>query len=448
MNGVNSTLGIIYTIITICIFILLILVGVVFFVWWQNKKKGNGEEKNKNKNSKDSSAKLQGIESINKFLAFDKIVDNMIVRKKGEQYVMVIQCKGVNYDLLGEEEKVAVENGFVQFLNILRFPVQLYIQTKSLNLKGNIDQYEERVNQVREDILKIDTHIKRETANGRMDLVRRLQAERRRKMNILEYGLDITNYVSRLSQNRNVLQQSTYVVLSYYKSEIGGEVSNYSKEEIENIAFSELYTRAQTLIRGLSSAGVSGRVIKSEELAELLYVAYNREDSELINIRKSVEAQYDSLYNTGKDVMDKQKEIIEKKIESEAIELTANSIKKADRIRRLRKDNQQEIKNRALEYAEAYKGEMTEELYEETKKQIREADLTGEGKEKKQEAEKKELEKEKRIAERRKVSKERASSQDEVLTEEQKRALARRRQLARKRAQATATKAKPDETEV
>ena len=268
-----------------------------------------------------------------------------------------------------------------------------------------------------------------------MDLVRRLQAERRRKMNILEYGLDITNYVSRLSQNRNVLQQNTYVVLSYYKSEIGGEVNNYSKEEIENIAFSELYTRAQTLIRGLSSAGVTGRVMNSEELAELLYVAYNRDDSELINIRKSVEAQYDSLYNTAKDVMDKQKEIIEKKIESEAIELTANSIKKADRIRRLRKDNQQEIKNRALEYAEAYKGEMTEELYEETKKQIKEADLAGE-------------EKQKRIEERRKLAKEKANLHDEGLTDEQKRALARRKQLARRRAQAAATKAKPDETEV
>lgn len=435
MNGVSGTLGIIYTIITICIVVLLILVGVVFFVWWQNKKKTNGEDKNKTKNSKDSSTKLQGIESINKFLAFDKIVDSMIVRKKGEQYVMVIQCKGVNFDLLGEEEKVAIENGFVQFLNILRFPVQLYIQTRSLNLKGNIDQYEERVNQVREDIQKIESHIKRETANGRMDLVRRLQAERRRKMNILEYGLDITNYVSRLSQNRNVLQQNTYVVISYYKSEIGGEVNNYSKEEIENIAFSELYTRAQTLIRGLSSAGVTGRVMNSEELAELLYVAYNRDDSELINIRKSVEAQYDSLYNTAKDVMDKQKEIIEKKIESEAIELTANSIKKADRIRRLRKDNQQEIKNRALEYAEAYKGEMTEELYEETKKQIKEADLAGE-------------EKEKRIEERRKLAKEKANLHYEGLTDEQKRALARRKQLARRRAQMAATKAKPDETEV
>ncbi|MBR4260804.1 MAG: hypothetical protein IKQ33_02475 [Clostridia bacterium] len=376
----DGTLGVIYTIITVCIVILIILIGLVFFIWWQGKKKTN-DDSSTNKESKANAPKLQGIESINKFLDFDKIVDSMIVRKKGEQYVMVVQCKGVNYDLLGEEEKVAVENGFVQFLNILRFPVQLYIQTRSLNLKGNIEQYEARVNEVKDEIVKIDAHIKKETANGRMDLVRRLEFEKRRKMNILEYGLDVTNYVSRLSQNRNVLQQNTYLVLSYYKNEIGGEVNNYSREEIENIAFSELYTRAQTLIRGLSASGVTGRVLNSEELAELLYIAYNREDSELINIRKSVDAQYDSLYNTAKDVFDKQKEIIEKKLDKEAIDLTAKSIKKADKELRLRRNNQEEIKERALNYVEAYKNDMTEELYDETKKQIAKADF---GEEKKQ----------------------------------------------------------------
>lgn len=370
----DGTLGVIYTIITVCIVVLIILIGLVFFIWWQGKKKTK-EDNTKTKGSKENAPKLQGIESINKFLDFDKIVDSMIVRKKGDQYVMVVQCKGVNYDLLGEEEKVAVENGFVQFLNILRFPIQLYIQTRSLNLKGNIEQYEDRINEVKDEIVKIDAHIKKETANGRMDLVRRLEFERRRKMNILEYGLDVTNYVSRLSQNRNVLQQNTYLVLSYYKNEIGGEVNNYSREEIENIAFSELYTRAQTLIRGLSASGVSGRVLNSEELAELLYIAYNREDSELINIRKSVDAQYDSLYNTAKDVFDKQKEIIEKKIDKEAIDLTAKSIKRADKELRLRRNNQEEIKERALNYVEAYKNEMTEELYDETKKQIQKADL-------------------------------------------------------------------------
>ena len=71
-------------------------------------------------------------ESIYEFMEFDEVVDNMIVRKKGSQYVMVIQCNGVNYDLMSEQEKIGVEEGFVQFLNTLRFPIQLYIQSRTL----------------------------------------------------------------------------------------------------------------------------------------------------------------------------------------------------------------------------------------------------------------------------------------------------------------------------
>lgn len=376
MSNMSGVTGIIYTIITICIVIMVILIGIVFYIWWQNKKKLEGKTTTKKQlATQDSSVKMAGIESMSKFLAFDEVVDNMIVRKKGEQYVMVIQCKGVNYDLLGEEEKLAVESGFVQFLNMLRFPVQLYVQTRRLNLNENVNQYAQKIQELNEEIQKLDMQIKKEKANGRMDLVRRLEFDRKRKMNILEYGLDVTNYVARLSQNRNVLQQNTYVVLSYYKVEFGGEIQNYSREEIDNIAFSELYTRAQTLIRGLSSAGVTGRVLNSEELAELLYIAYNRDDSELINIKKCVEAQYDSLYNTAKDVLDKQKELIEMSIDEEAVNLTARSIKRADKIRKLRKEHQEEIKRRALDYVEAYKYEMTDELYDETRKQIKKADL-------------------------------------------------------------------------
>ena len=372
---------VIYIIIAICVVLAIALLAVLGYVWYKdNSKILKDKRNNKSNKALTSQTKLQGIESMSKFLAFDDIVDSMIVRKNRTQYIMVIQCKGINFDLLGEEEKMAVESGFVQFLNTLRFPVQLYVQSRSLNLKDNIDKYHERVNEVKNDIIKLDNQIKREKANGRLDLVKRLEFDRRRKVNILEYGLDITNYVSKLSQNRNVLQQNTYVAVAYYTSEFGGQISNYSKEEIDNIAFSELYTRAQTLIRALSSSGVTGRVISSEELAELLYIAYNRDDSELINIRKAVDAQYDSLYNTAKDLLDKQKEMIEEKVEQEAIDLTANSISKADRILKLRQENREEIRRRAMAYVERYRGEMTDELYEETKKQVEKADITSENK--------------------------------------------------------------------
>ena len=286
-NGIQT---IIYITIAICVVLAICLAVVLFYVWYKDnhqKRKDEGETGEPRK-WKVSQTKLQGIESMSKFLAFDEVVDSMIVRKNRTQYLMVLQCKGVNFDLLGEEEKIAIENGFNQFLNTLRFPVQLYIQSRSLNLKESIDKYQERINTVRDDILKLDAKIRKEQANGRIDLVRKLQFDRKRKVNILEYGLDITNYVGRLSQNRNVLQQNTYVIVAYYTSEFGGDITNYSKEEIDNIAFSELYTRSQTVARGLAAAGVSGRVINSEELAELLYIAYNRDDSELISIKREI----------------------------------------------------------------------------------------------------------------------------------------------------------------
>lgn len=413
----------IYITIAICVVLIIALAAVFAYMWWKDKNKNKRPQDGQTTKSREvSQTKLQGIESMSKFLAFDEIVDSMIVRKNGTQYVMVIQCKGINFDLLGEEEKLAVENGFTQFLNTLRFPVQLYIQTRSLNLKDSIEQYNEKVNEVKDDIVKLDAQIRREKANGRLDLVRRLEFDRRRKLNILEYGMDITKYVARMSQNRNVLQQNTYVVVSYYTAEFGGEIENYSREEINNIAFSELYTRAQTLIRALSSSGVSGRVINSEELAELLYIAYNRDDSELINIKRSVEAQYDSLYKTAKDVLDKQKEMIEEKVEKEAVDLTANSITRADKIIKLRQENKEEIKRRAMQYVENYKNEMTDELYNETKKQIEKANLD-DIVEKKAESE---LAKEHK-KEASETETEKAKKPKKELTEEEKRILLARR---------------------
>ena len=53
-----------------------------------------------------------------------------------------------------------------------------------------------------------------------LTLKEKLDFEKRRKINILEYGIDITDYDDKLSSNRNVLQQRTYVVVSYYSAEI------------------------------------------------------------------------------------------------------------------------------------------------------------------------------------------------------------------------------------
>lgn len=369
----NSAVFWIEVITAIIVFAIIVLGGILCFVLYKNKKmkqeadEGIAEDE---KGKEKSSGNSQGKVSIKKFMEFDDITDNMIVRKNRQQYVMVVKCKGVNYDLLSEDEKMAVENGFTQFLNTLRFPVQLYIQTRSLNLKDIIDSYKEKVGEIRKEIEALDIRIKKAKLSGNKQNLERLEFEKRRKVNVLEYGTDISDYIDRMSLNRSVLQQNTYVVVSYYTSELGTEVNNYAKQEIDSMCFNELYTRTQAIISSLATAEVYGRILNSEELAELLYVAYNRDDEEILQLRKALDTEYDSLYSTAPDIMQKRIAKLKEEIEEEAVTLATQSMLEADRIRTLERQKKQRVKARALEVVDAYSDEIDKELLQGTKEQI------------------------------------------------------------------------------
>ena len=339
----------------------------------QEKEKNNIEIKDKNK-VKANYITRDGrtIDSIYQFMEFDSITDNMIIRKNGKQYVMIIECKGINYDLLSEDEKNAVEVGFIEMLNTLRFPIQLYVQTRTLDLSELIKEYKKRTDDMRDQIRKIDYQISNASAKNDVDTLNRLRFERKRRVNILEYGESIEDYTMKMSESKNILQQKTYIVVSYYTSEYG-DVSKYSPEEVNDIAFSELYTRCQTIIRALASAEVTGRVISSEEIAELLYIAYNRDGSENYNIKNAIESNYDRLYSTSRDVIEERKKRIEEQIDDEASKIAANSILKADQINH--EEREKRIKQRAQEMVDEYKDEMSDELYKETKNQIANANI-------------------------------------------------------------------------
>ena len=316
----------------------------------------------------------KSIDSIYKFMEFDEVLDNMIVRKGRKQYVMVIECKGINYDLLSEDEKNAVESGFIEFLNTLRYPIQLYVQTRKLNFEDLIKNYHNKIHDVDNQIARLNTQIENARRNGNRDTVSRLEFEKNRKQNILEYGESITDYTERLSESKNILQQKTYIIISYYTSEFG-DTSTYSNDEIDDIAFSELYTRAQTLIRALASAEVTGKVLNSEELMELLYVAYNRDQSEIYTIRNALNSEYDKLYSTARDVIEDKKNRINKQIEDDAAKLAANSIIKADRDEIEKRKKEQKIRQRALEMVEEYKEDMSKSLYEASKQNVQNANV-------------------------------------------------------------------------
>jgi len=376
-----STVQLLNIILLVIIFLIFILgmIAILLIVRMRNKKQ-ESEQKIQTKNqvnlnnpnliTRDGKA----IDSIYKFMEFDAVIDNMIARKNRTQYVMVIQCKGLNYDLLSEDEKEAVENGFTEFLNTLRFPIQLYVQTRKLDFTELLNDYEKRTSDLKDQIARIDAQIQTARNRGNQELITKLMFERKRKQNIMEYGESIEEYTARINASKNMLQQKTYLILTYYTAEIG-DTAKYSKDEIDDIVFSELYTRAQTLIRALSSAEVSGKVLNSEELAELLYIAYNRDGAESYTLKNALDAQYDRLYSTAKDTLEDKQKRIAQQVEQEASKLASKSIIKADeKIRAERAKKAQQVKERATEMVNDYKNELSKPLYEETMKQINEAE--------------------------------------------------------------------------
>ncbi len=330
----NMISNILAIVLSIMIFILIILVVILVTLKLrekaQNKTKNDmAVKKTKKDNIKtDSISSEYSRQSILDFMDFDKIENNMIIQRNGKRFLMVIECQGVNYDLMSKVEKVGVEEGFQQFLNTLKHPIQIYIQTRTINLERSILTYKSKVNEIekryKDMLYKYNRMV--ESQQYSKEQLDKYYFELTKQKNLLEYGKDLVNSTEKMSLNRNILNKKFYIIIPYFSEESNGE--KYDSEEIKNIAFSELYTKAQSVIRTISSCSVLGKILNSEELAELLYVAYNRDESEIFGLNKALKAGYDELYSTAPDVFEKRIKILDEEITNRAIDTANEAIDK------------------------------------------------------------------------------------------------------------------------
>lgn len=386
----NEITGLLTTVLIFMIGILsvLVIIYIVLRLKMSTKKEAKVNKVEKSKSAIDN-ATVYNKQSIFSFMDFDKVEDNMIIRKNGNKFLMIIECQGINYDLMSGMEKNGVEQGFIQFLNTLRYPIQIYVQTRTVNLKGSIISYKARVKEIQDRLLKKQMEynkleglgvIGKELDNAKLELTR--------EKNLYEYGIDIINNTERMSLNRNILRKHYYVIISYTPEEMSN--SNYSKDEIKNIAFSDLYTRAQSIISALGVCGINGKILDSNGLAELLYIAYNRDDSEVYNLEKAFNSVYDEMYSTAPDVFEKRiKEInirIKEEAQKKANEVIIQAAEESEKERRAKQKEAEmedlinQMANLIIEENESLVGsELAEKAKEKLSKQGRKKKITKEG---------------------------------------------------------------------
>lgn len=236
-----------------CIFFILVVLVAVYFIM---KVKNRPKQEKLDEATEEEIPKEQGVgpgkQSIFNFMEFESVQDNMIIQKTGRKYLMVVECQGINYDLMSGVEKNSVESGFVQFLNTLRSPIQFYIQTRTINLENSINEYKKRVDKIGSKLFLMQQQYNQmvESNQYSQEDLNAYIYEMTKQSNLYEYGRDIIYDTEKMSLNKDILTKKYYIIIPYYPVDLKSELD---KEEIKSMAFSELYTRSQSIIRSISA---------------------------------------------------------------------------------------------------------------------------------------------------------------------------------------------------
>ena len=293
----------------VVVFILFILGCILIYVYMRNKiQKQKEKEKKEGKNTK-----VYDKDNIANFIKFEKIEDNMIIKENNE-FLMIIECQGVNFYVMSDLEKIDLEEGFLKALDTIEYPIQIHIQTQTINLDESLQEYEKKIKNLEEKYNKKLFEYKQMKAAGiyTKEDFKKIDKELLQRKQIYEYGKEVLENTRERITEKKVLSKKYYIIVPISEKEM--DVGQSSKEEIQNMAFSELYTRTQMLQMQLSKIGVYGKILDSEGILEMLNASYNKGEDNSFELTQDLRAGYEDLYSISSEVTKKKEEFLNKQI--------------------------------------------------------------------------------------------------------------------------------------
>jgi len=199
--------------------------------------------------------------STQQLLQLSELREGMVIMADGS-FRAVIRCQSINFDLMSNTEREAVEFSYQNFLNSLNFPVQITIRSQRIDIGPYIEK---------------------------------LEAQRRSQDNMLLGVLmdDYINFIDVLAQEANIMEKSFYVVVPYFPQGDAQNLLDQSKgffgklfakpkntiTKIDKAAYQkakdEITNRVQSVLSGLFQIGIQCTQLNTKELGELYYNFYN-----------------------------------------------------------------------------------------------------------------------------------------------------------------------------
>lgn len=200
------------------------------------------------------------------FVPIKEIRDGVIVLKDGGMRTILL-ASSLNFALKSAEEQQAIIFQFQNFLNSINFSVQIYTQSRKLDVRPYIALLEDRLKDQAGDLMKMQTR---------------------------EY----IEFIKSFTESSSIMTKSFFIVIPYsppiasgvnaVKKSFFGNKTNISDEKStfeENR--SQLQQRTEVVEQGLVRCGIRIAELGTEELIELFYKIFNPGDVEKpINIGK------------------------------------------------------------------------------------------------------------------------------------------------------------------
>lgn len=197
-----------------------------------------------------------------------KTISGFVVNLGDCQYRAALEVSSINPSLKTNEENQMIDALFQRYLNSVKFPTRIYIQTREIDNK-----------KILEDLANdIDTYVPKLPA-------------------LEEYAELYYNGIADLSnQVGNSKQKKKFVIVSY---DDAWKLDTLDEKEKEDYAVEQLRNYINIVKSGLEAIGLTTRVLYEEELYEIVYACFHREGSGIVE--DIVHGDFTGLVLSGKN---------------------------------------------------------------------------------------------------------------------------------------------------
>ncbi len=198
------------------------------------------------------------------FVPIDDIKEGIVILNDGSLRT-IIMASSINFSLKSDDERRAILLQFQDFLNSLDFSIQIFAQSRRLDIRPYIALLEERYKEQVNDLMKIQT----------------------------EQYID---FIKKFAESTSIMTKSFFIVVPYDnpivsgKEGLGGFLPKFGKQtEKEKKADSDsdfvenkvqLEQRISVIEQGLVRCGIRVAKLGEEEVVELFYKIFNPGESE------------------------------------------------------------------------------------------------------------------------------------------------------------------------